>query len=165
MKKHKFKLSMFLIFVVISTTCLLVSCNKVTGPFTSSHINVTVSTLAGGGAGNPSTINNPVYGLIGSSDGMGTAASFYAPGGIAIDVSGNIYVGESGNHDIRKISPLGVVTTFAGNIAGGAVNGMGTAASFSNLQGIATDQSGNVYVADSGNQLIRKITPEGMVST
>lgn len=145
-------------------SCLFISCKNATVK-PAQQSNVVVSTLAGGGVGNPNTISNPLYGNIGSADGMGTAASFYAPGGISMDASGNIYVGEAGNHDIRKITPAGLVTTFAGNIAGGSLNGIGTAASFSSLQGIATDADGNVYVADSGNQLIRKITPAGVVST
>jgi hypothetical protein len=164
MKKNQFKKLLAGPFLVLWASCLFISCKNATVK-PAQQSNVVVSTLAGGGVGNPNTISNPLYGNIGSADGMGTAASFYAPGGISMDASGNIYVGEAGNHDIRKITPAGLVTTFAGNIAGGSLNGIGTAASFSSLQGIATDADGNVYVADSGNQLIRKITPAGVVST
>lgn len=164
MKKNPLKNSFAGFFFAFSVSCLIISC-KSTSVNPPQPPKAIVSTLAGGGVGNPKTVNDPIYGNIGSADGVGTAASFYAPGGIAMDASGNIYVGEAGNHDIRKISPAGVVTTFAGNVAGGSSNGIGTAASFSSLQGIAVDAAGNVYVADSGNQLIRKITPDGDVTT
>ncbi|HEY8659098.1 MAG TPA: IPT/TIG domain-containing protein, partial [Hanamia sp.] len=97
-------------------------------------------------------------------NGTGTAASFNGPRGIAVDVNGNVYVADNGNL-IRKISPTGVVTTFAGSGVQGNTNGTGTAASFNTLMGIAVDVNGNVYVADYGNILIRKISPAGVVST
>jgi sugar lactone lactonase YvrE len=95
----------------------------------------------------------------------GTAASFYAPTGIAIDGSGNVYVGDQENHLIRKITPTGAVSTFAGSGSVGFSNGIGTAASFSNPAGVAVDASCNVYVADVYNNSIRMITPAGVVST
>ena len=112
----------------------------------------TVSTLAGSGAR-------------GSADGFGTAASFGYPRGVAVDSGGNVYVADYTGHKIRKITPAGVVTTLAGSGAQGAVDGTGTAASFSWPQGLAVDNSGNVYVADSENYKIRKITPAGVVTT
>jgi serine/threonine-protein kinase len=101
----------------------------------------------------------------GSANGTGTYASFFQPTGVAVDVSGNVYIADNGNNLIREISPAGVVTTMAGNGTVGFVNGIGSAASFSGPQGIAVDVSGNVYVADYGNNLIREISPNGVVTT
>ena len=111
-----------------------------------------VSTLAGNSAQ-------------GSTDGAGSAASFNSPTGIAVDVSGNIYVADMYNHRIRKITAAGVVSTLAGNGTPGRTDGAGTAASFNIPAGIAVDVSGNIYVADTYNHLIRKITTAGVVST
>ncbi len=99
----------------------------------------------------------------GYADGTGTAAQFNHPFGIAVDGAGNVYVGE--NCRIRKITPAGVVTTFAGGTPGFA-NGNGTAAQFQNgINGIATDAAGNLFVADTYNYRIRKITATGEVTT
>lgn len=112
-----------------------------------------VSTLAGlaGGAG--------------STDGSGSAARFDSPSGIAVDSSGNVYAAD-GQNTIRKISSLGEVTTFAG-LAGsaGSADGTGSGARFSNPNGTAADAQGNIYVADTYNHTIRKVTPAGVVST
>jgi sugar lactone lactonase YvrE len=96
---------------------------------------------------------------------VGTSASFNGPGGVAVDVSGNVYVADSGNNMIRKISPSGAVTTFAGQLTSGHANLQGTSASFSNPTGIAIDAWGTLYVADCYNQLIRKMDKEANVST
>jgi sugar lactone lactonase YvrE len=101
----------------------------------------------------------------GSSNGTGVAASFNGPEGVAVDALGNVYVADEGNNMIRKISPSGVVTTLAGNVNSGSTNGMGTAASFFQPSGVAVDAAGNIYVADNGNNQIRKITSTGEVST
>ena len=100
----------------------------------------------------------------GDDDGTGTAAQFYNPYGVAVDSSGHVYVADSNNHRIRKISPTGVVTTFAGSSSGNA-DGTGTAAQFDQPYGVAVDSSGHVYVADLGNSRIRKIDPAGVVTT
>lgn len=104
-------------------------------------------------------------GTAGSTDGTGTAASFNNPYGVAVDANGNVYVADASNHKIRKITPAGVVSTFAGSGTSGNTEGTGTAATFSSPYGVAVDANGNVYVADRSNNKIRKITSEGVVST
>jgi len=104
-------------------------------------------------------------GQTGSINGTGTAASFTSPSDVAIDALGNIYVADLGNYIIRKITPGGVVSTFAGSGQQGSANGTGTAASFTQPVGVAVDASGNVYVSDQGTNQIRKITPDGTVTT
>ena len=111
-----------------------------------------VTTLAGSGS-------------MGSADGTGTAASFNGPSGIAVDKSGNVYVADQRNNLIRMISPAGAVTTLAGSGSAGSANGTGKAASFNGPNGVAVDDAGAVYVADFGNNLIRKITSAGAVTT
>jgi sugar lactone lactonase YvrE len=102
---------------------------------------------------------------VGSNDGMG-GARFSYPLGVAVDGTGNVYVADSGNRTIRKITSAGLVTTLAGSPGKyGDIDGPGCEARFSNPRGVAVDQRGNIYVADSNNQAIRKITPEGVVST
>ncbi len=101
----------------------------------------------------------------GNTDGNGIAASFNDPLGIASDPAGNLYVADFANHVIRKITPAGDVTTLAGSGSPGAADGTGTGASFNYPTGVATDSSGNVFVADGNNNLIRKITAAGVVTT
>ena len=129
-----------------------------------------VSTLAG------------LAGSRGSADGAGPDARFDRPSGIAVDRTGNVYVGDTYNFKIRKISPAGVVSTLAGSGEPGNRDGDGASASFGACEyvsigppyppalmcyglGLAADEAGNVYVADSGNHTIRKITSVGTVST
>ncbi len=102
----------------------------------------------------------------GSADGTGAAARFANPWGIAVDGAGNLYVADTENHTIRKVTSGGVVTTLAGRAGvGGSSDGTGTNALFYQPQGIALDGATNVYVADTGNYTIRKITPAGVVTT
>ena len=82
-----------------------------------------------------------------------------------MDTAGNVYVADATNNMIREISPGGVVTTLAGQKTSGSINSTGTAASFYDPSGVAVDTSGNVYVADTGNQKIREISPGGVVTT
>ncbi len=112
----------------------------------------TVTTLAG-------------TGVQGRANGPGDSASFATPQGIAVDLNGNIFVSDASNHLIRKITPSGVVSTLAGNGRAGFSDGNGINASFNVPEGIITDSEGNVFVADRENHRIRKITPNGDVTT
>lgn len=120
--------------------------------------NGTVSTFAGG--------------TWGYSDGIGRDAQFIWPQGLAIDTSGTIFVIDRYAENIRKITPDGAVTAIAG-LEGGAVSGglfqdvdgTGTAARFWGPSSIAFGTDGNMYVADQDNSTIRKVTPNGVVST
>ena len=115
---------------------------------------ITIGTLAG----------SP--GSSGSSDGTGSAARFNSPYGISVDRSGNVYVADTSNHTIRKITPGGTVTTLAGSPGLlGFVNGIGAAARFNRPMGITVDGSGTVYVSEPNNHSIRRISPNGAVST
>ena len=102
----------------------------------------------------------------GSADGTGDAARFYYPGAVVLDSAQSIYVSDSWNHTIRKITPQGAVTTFAG-AAGqfGSADGVGSAARFYYPGSSAMDSAGNIYVVDSVNYSIRKITPGAVVTT
>ena len=92
-----------------------------------------VTTLAGSGSAS-------------SADGLGTAASFNGPAGIALDSAGNAYVGDRDNFRVRLVRPSGMVTTLAGNGASGVTGGIGTAATFSKPTALTLDGAGNVYV-------------------
>ncbi|MCL2178005.1 MAG: IPT/TIG domain-containing protein [Proteobacteria bacterium] len=114
-------------------------------------LTATVSTLAGNGTS-------------GNSNGNSTEAQFRRPEAISMDTDNNIYVADTGNSLIRKITPEGVVSTFAGSTQGSA-DGIATLAQFHFPHGIATDLENNLYVSDSQNHRIRKITPTGIVTT
>jgi len=103
-------------------------------------------------------------GTAGAGDSTGTTASFYGPSGVCVDAAGNIYVADSGNNLIREINPAGVVTTLAGNGNKGALNGPALEAEFNDPFAITIDGAGNLYVSDSGNNMVRKISG-GNVST
>ncbi len=115
----------------------------------------TVSTLAGSGAA-------------GYRDGTGTAAQFSGPSDVAVGPSGMVYVADGLNR-VRQITPAGVVTTLAGTTATtpvtGFVDGTGPSAQFNNVNSITVDLSGIIYVADTYNNAVRKILPDGTVTT
>lgn len=126
----------------------------------------TVSTLAGLG---------PDFG---HADGSGSAAKFYGPAASVADAQGNVYIADAYNYVIRKVTPAGVVSTLAGAVGErGNVDGLGNAARFGfdgpgddtradrRPMGLAIDGAGNLYVTDRDNGSIRRITPQGLVST
>ncbi len=100
----------------------------------------------------------------GFSDGLGNEVRFGHLRGITMDSQGNLYVVDQGNHSIRKIAPDGAVTTLAGNGSKGATNGKGENARFNSPTGITIDKGGNLYVTDTGNGKIRKVTLDGIVT-
>jgi len=101
----------------------------------------------------------------GFADGQGRASLFNTPSGIAIDRAGNLYVADTSNNCIRKISPGGLVSTLAGDRVAGYRDGAAASARFNGPLGVAVDDNGVVYVADTYNDRIRKIDRQGMVST
>jgi sugar lactone lactonase YvrE len=102
----------------------------------------------------------------GTNDGLGSTARFSYPSGVAVDKTGNVYVADSGNNTIRKITPEGQVTTLAGRAgAYGDADGTGDIARFDGPWDLAVDESGNIYVVDSANFTIRKVTAAGVVTT
>ncbi len=104
-------------------------------------------------------------GVSGSTDATGPAASFSHPFGVVVDSAGNYFVGDLINNEVRKVTPAGVVTTFAGTTTHSTADGTGAAAGFYAPSGLAIDASDNLYVVDRLNYTIRKITPAGVVTT
>lgn len=133
-------------------------------------LNSAISPLAvtntGGAPASNGTVSTFAGGSYGTTDGTGTAASFEQPLGAITDNQGNIYIADGQAHNIRKITPAGVVTTLAGSAGySGFTNGTGAPATFWHPVGLAADASGNIYVADEDNNAIRMITPGGVVTT
>ena len=161
LKSRDFKFILLLIFLTFISSCKpgAGGANKLTsisnGP---AHLNSGLTSTYAGVTGN----NN-------FSNGIISYSQFNSPRGITFDTYGNAYIADTGNHVIRKISVTGVVTTLAGSVDefgnGGFVNAIGTAAKFNSPTDVAVDRYLNVYVADSGNNAIRKISSSGQVST
>ena len=93
----------------------------------------------------------------GYADGSGSIAQFSGPLDVAVDAQGNLYVADTANHRIRKITPGRAVTTLAGSGTPGNADGPAIEARFRGPEGVAVDSAGNVYVADTGNHRIRKV--------
>ena len=112
---------------------------------------------------------NPLAGnavALDHSDGTGTNARFFNPTGAAVDLAGNIYIADGGDHTVRKVTGSGVVTTIAGSSGQpGSADGVGANARFLYPYAVAVDGAGTVYVTDTGNQNVRKITAGGVVTT
>jgi streptogramin lyase len=107
-----------------------------------------------------------VRGEEGAADGIGIVARFHRPQGVAVDNFGNLFIADTNNSTIRKITPSGIVSTFAGIAKNtGSADGKGSLARFNIPSAITIDAVGNLYVADSMNGTIRKITSDGMVNT
>ena len=105
-------------------------------------------------------------GRTGATDGSGSAARFTSPRGVAFDpTTSNVYVADTSNHEVRKITAAGVVTTLAGSTIPGTTDGFGSQARFSSPYGVAVDSFGDLVVADRGNDIIRKVTSDGRVTT
>lgn len=139
-----------LLAILAASGCKKVAPNEVPAAQTSFKI----TTIAGSGGVNG-----------GYADGTGTASAFKYAYNIVMDASGNLFVNDQQNFRIRKITPSGVVTTFAGSGINGYVDGTAASAQFGYMEGMAIDASGNLYISDNSNYVIRKITPGGVVST
>lgn len=119
-----------------------------------------INTLAGSGT----PPNN--YGYSGDG-GLATAAQLYYPCGIAVDVSGNVYIVDGGNHRVRKVSTNGIITTIAGTGIQGfsGDNSLAVAAQLNYPTDVAVDAAGNVFIADKNNSRIRKVDINGIITT
>ncbi|HVV53891.1 MAG TPA: hypothetical protein VHC47_01115 [Mucilaginibacter sp.] len=164
---------------VISTSYTYIS--NITGltPGTTYYLRAYVTNAYGTGYGSvvkfttPSTLSALVGAVTtfagnqtaGYADGSGMGAQFSGPSGVAVDAQGNIYISDTFNNRIRKITPDGTVTTIAGNGTPGYADGNAADAEFYGPEGLAVDAQGNVFVADFGNNLIREISTSGVVST
>ena len=115
-----------------------------------------ISTIAGNGQAN-----------FGGDTGAATSAQLSVPDGVAVDNAGNVYISDFLNNRVRMVSPAGVITTYAGNGLSGfsGDGGPATSAELSQPAGLAVDAAGNLYIADSNNSVVRKVTPAGVIST
>ncbi len=109
----------------------------------------------------------PHNGGYSGNGGPATAAELASPNGVAVDASGNLYIADYNNYVIRKVSPSGTITTYAGdnNLGYSGDGGAATAAEMAYPWGVGCDNSGNVYVADNNNNVIRKVSSSGTITT
>jgi uncharacterized protein (TIGR03437 family) len=116
-----------------------------------------ITTVAGGG----------VFAGFGGDGGLATAASLLLPNGVAVDAFGNLLIADTSNSRIRKVSTGGIITTVAGSGTAGfsGDGGLATAAQMSSPTGVLADASGNLFIADTGNQRIRKVSASGIITT
>lgn len=101
----------------------------------------------------------------GFQDGQGSSARFNTPSALAVDAQGNLYVADTGNNAVRRVAPDGMVTTIAGSGKAGSRDGAAREAEFNGPVGVAVDAQGNIYIADTYNDRIRKLTTDGQVRT
>jgi serine/threonine-protein kinase len=101
----------------------------------------------------------------GSADGAGAAAQFKSPCGVAVDGEGSIIIADRNNHRVGKLNPDGTVSTLAGSGRLGFADGAGAAAEFHYPRDVALDGEGSIIIADECNHCVRKITPDGTVSS
>src|SRR3569833_218106 len=155
--QHKTGLLIFLLSL-LSPACLMAQAPNVaySTPQTYST-NAPIFPLGPFNNGGAAVVNGQTSTLVGSGISL--------PLGAVVDASGNIFISDAGNQVIKMVSPTGTVTVFAGSGTAGSTNGTGTAASFNIPSGLCIDASGNIYVADKNNNLIRKITPAAVVTT
>ena len=146
LKPESIKLVLYPALLLILIACLTAACKREN--LQQNHIST-----------NPDTAKTD------STAVLDSLPSFNNPSGVAVDASGNVYVADYGNNLIRKIAPGGMVTTFAGSGNAGYIDGTGTLASFTQPTGLTIDPSGNLFVADAGDNLVREITPAGVVTT
>ncbi|MDX2219215.1 MAG: Ig-like domain repeat protein, partial [Burkholderiales bacterium] len=147
------------------TAGTFVTTRLVIGGVTGSFTSVTMVPAGSGGLIN-TVAGTGTFGFSGDG-GAATAAQLRSPSGIALDGTGNLYIADTNNQRIRKVTPGGVISTVAGNgVQGfGGDGGAATAAQLNNPQAVAIDSAGNLYIADTSNHRIRKVTPDGVIST
>ncbi len=126
--------------------------NNVVVKVTSSGL---LSVIAGGGAVLPGVL-----------PALATSAQLSAPQGVAVDAAGNLYIADTGNNVVEKVTPAGMLTVIAGGgaVLPGVLPGLATSAQLSAPRGVAVDGAGNVYIADTGNNVVVKVTSSGMLS-